>query len=97
MAMGLHAAWNFTQGFIWDVNVSGFDSHGIVTAELTGPTWLSGGGFGLEASVIALVLATGLGLFYLRRAVQLGHIVLPWWVRRRLTREQVSVPSTAEA
>jgi membrane protease YdiL (CAAX protease family) len=97
MAMGLHAAWNFTQGFIWDVNVSGFDSHGIVTAKLEGPVLLSGGGFGLEASIIALVIATGLGLFYLRQAVLRGHVERPWWTRRRLERSTVSVPSTADA
>ena len=97
MAMGLHAAWNFTQGFIWDVNVSGFEADGIVTARLDGPVYLSGGGFGLEASVIALVCATALGLFYLRLAIRRGHLVQPWWVRRRIARDNVSVPSTADA
>ena len=28
VAIGLHAAWNFTQGFIWDVPVSGVDQNG---------------------------------------------------------------------
>ena len=84
MCMGFHAAWNFTQGFIWDVPVSGFDVHGVVTAKLTGPTLLSGGPFGLEASLIAFVLATALGLFYLKKAVDRGHLEQPWWVRRRV-------------
>jgi len=84
MCMGFHAAWNFTQGFIWDVPVSGFDVHGVVTAKLTGPTLLSGGPFGLEASLIAFVLATALGLFYLKKAVDRGHVEQPWWVRRRV-------------
>jgi hypothetical protein len=82
--MGFHAAWNFTQGFIWDVPVSGFDVHGLVTARLDGPVLLSGGPFGLEASVIAFVLATALGLFYLKKAIDRGHLEQPWWVRRRL-------------
>jgi len=84
MCMAFHAAWNFTQGFIWDVPVSGFDVHGVVTAKLTGPVLLSGGPFGLEASLIAFVLATALGLFYLKKAVDRGHLEKPWWVRRRL-------------
>ena len=37
MPMGLHAAWNFTQGEIFDVPVSGLDSHGLVEAQLSGP------------------------------------------------------------
>ena len=30
LPMALHAAWNFTQGEIFDVNVSGVDEHGLV-------------------------------------------------------------------
>ena len=83
MCMGFHAAWNVTQGFIWDVPVSGFEVHGLVTARVDGPILLSGGQFGLEASVIALVCATALGLVYLKKAIDRGHLEQPWWVRRR--------------
>jgi hypothetical protein len=83
MPMGLHAAWNFTQGFIFDVPVSGSAQNGLVAARLSGPTLLSGGGFGLEASVIALVIATAAGVWLVWRAVTLGELVEPWWVRRR--------------
>jgi hypothetical protein len=92
MPMGLHAAWNVTQGFIWDVPVSGFDVHGLVTARLDGPALLSGGGFGLEASLIALVLATSLGIFYLKKAIDRGHLEQPWWVRRRLAHDGTPGP-----
>jgi membrane protease YdiL (CAAX protease family) len=85
--IGLHAAWNFTQGEIYDVPVSGIDQHGLVTAQLSGPTLLSGGEFGLEASLIALVLATAVGLWFLVRAIRQGELVRPWWVRRRLGRD----------
>ena len=85
--IGLHAAWNFTQGEIYDVPVSGFDQHGLVTAKLSGPELLSGGAFGLEASVIAMVCATAAGIWLVVRAVRAGSIERPWWVRRRLARE----------
>jgi hypothetical protein len=85
MCMGLHAAWNVTQGFIWDVPVSGFPVHGLVVARLDGPVLLSGGRFGLEASLIAFVCATALGLFYLKKAVDRGRVEPPWWVRRRVS------------
>jgi membrane protease YdiL (CAAX protease family) len=98
MCMGFHAAWNVTQGFIWDVPVSGFDVHGLVTARVDGPVLLSGGPFGLEASVIALVCATALGLFYLKKAVDRGHVEQPWWVRRRVQADRLAaVPANAEA
>lgn len=83
MAMGLHASWNFTQGEIFDVPVSGLDSHGLVEAQLSGPPLLSGGAFGLEASVIAMVLATAAGAWLVVMAVRRGHVVAPMWVRRR--------------
>ena len=86
MPMGLHAAWNFTQGEIFDVPVSGLDEHGLVQAQMSGPPLLSGGMFGLEASVIALVLATGAGVWLVWLSVKRGHLVAPWWVRRREAR-----------
>ena len=85
--IGLHAAWNFTQGQVFDVPVSGIDGNGLVEAKLSGPELLSGGTFGLEASVIALVIATGAGIWLVVRAVRAGHVLRPWWVRRRLARE----------
>lgn len=87
MAIGLHAAWNFTQGWIFDVPVSGTDQNGLVEAELSGPELLSGGAFGLEASLIAMILATAAGTALVVLAVRRGELVRPWWVRRRLARE----------
>ena len=89
--IGIHAAWNFTQGEIFDVPVSGIDGTGLVEAKLSGPELLSGGSFGLEASVIALVIATAAGVWMVVRSVRAGHIVRPWWVRRRLARSQEAV------
>jgi membrane protease YdiL (CAAX protease family) len=86
MPMGLHAAWNFTQGFIFDVPVSGTNQNGLVEAKLSGPEILSGGGFGLEASVIALAIATAAGVWLVVLAVRKGQIVQPWWVRRQATK-----------
>ncbi len=87
MPIGLHAAWNFTQGQIYDVPVSGFDQQGLVTAQLSGPELLSGGAFGLEASVIAMIIATAAGVWLVVLAVRAGETARPWWVRRRLARE----------
>lgn len=86
MPIGLHAAWNFTQGFIFDVPVSGLDQEGLVEAELSGPQILTGGSFGLEASVIALAISTAVGIWLVALAVRRGQLVEPWWVRRRLER-----------
>lgn len=79
LAIGLHAGWNFTQGFIYDVPVSGLDTQGIVSARLSGPELLSGGQFGFEASLIALIVATIAGLWLVVKAVRKGHEIGPFW------------------
>ena len=59
MPIGLHLSWNFSQGFIYGHSVSGIPaSYSILLSRPVGPTWLSGGAFGAEGSVVAtLVLA----------------------------------------
>jgi membrane protease YdiL (CAAX protease family) len=84
LPMGLHAAWNFTQGEVYDIPVSGIPANGLVDARLSGPPLLSGNGFGLEASLIAIVIATLFGLWLLWLAIRKGQLVEPLWARRRI-------------
>lgn len=81
--IGLHFGWNVTQGLVWDVPVSGNDVDGVVNARLVGNELISGGAFGLEASVIAVVLAGSFGVWLVKRAMDKGEVMAPWWVRRR--------------
>ena len=85
LPMGLHAAWNFTQGEIYDIPVSGTRVDGMVEAQLSGPPLLTGNGFGLEASLIAIVIASLFGFWLLWLAIKRGQLVQPMWVRRRTT------------
>jgi uncharacterized protein len=73
LAMGLHAAWNFTQSGVFGIVISGSDIRGWGRSELTGPDWLSGGPFGAEGSMVALVLCTIAGLLLLRAAHARGR------------------------
>ncbi|HKP33860.1 MAG TPA: CPBP family intramembrane glutamic endopeptidase [Sphingomicrobium sp.] len=81
MPIGLHAAWNFTQGVIFGVPVSGGATSGLLRSALSGPELLSGGRFGLEGSVIALVICTAAGGWFVRLAVRRGQLVQPSWAR----------------
>ncbi|MXO93515.1 CPBP family intramembrane metalloprotease [Erythrobacter arachoides] len=83
LAIGLHWGWNVVQAYIWDVAVSGIAVDGMLDARPAGDPLISGGSFGLESSVVAMVLATGTGLWLVWMAAQRGHVVQPWWVRRR--------------
>lgn len=80
LAIGIHAAWNFTQGWVFSVPVSGGDAPlGLLITRRIGPDWLTGGDFGLEASAVAMVVATGAGLWLLRLAAQRGGFKQPMW------------------
>ena len=81
LAVGIHAAWNFTQGWVFSVPVSGQASLGLLITRRVGPDWLTGGDFGLEASVPALVMATGAGIVLLILAHRRGHFIAPMWRR----------------
>lgn len=81
--MGLHFAWNTTQGGVFGVEVSGTDTTGWIEPELTGSEWLTGGAFGAEASLIAVLLCTATGIAFLLVAIQRGNFVYPFWNKAR--------------
>jgi membrane protease YdiL (CAAX protease family) len=83
LSMGIHAAWNVTQGEVFDIPVSGRDSQGLVEAQLQGPALLSGGGFGLEASVVCIAIGTAAGIIVLIYAVRQGRSVPTGWLPLR--------------
>jgi membrane protease YdiL (CAAX protease family) len=63
-----HLSWNVSQSWLWGFDVSGIEIEDkFFTTELSGAEWLTGGGFGLEGSVLTTVLAllvTGWLLFW---------------------------------
>jgi membrane protease YdiL (CAAX protease family) len=84
LAVGLHAAWNFTQGWVFSIPVSGGDAPlGLLVTRRSGADWLTGGDFGLEASAVAMVIATLAGLLMLHRAGRRHGTVPPMWRRGR--------------
>ncbi|MFY7864317.1 CPBP family intramembrane glutamic endopeptidase [Roseateles sp.] len=56
LCVGVHLAWNFVQGAVFGISVSGHTDEGWLRASLTGPDWLSGGTFGVEGSAVSLLL-----------------------------------------
>lgn len=87
LSMGFHAAWNYTQSAIFSGIVSGNEaSQGLIRSAVQGPELLTGGKFGLESSVLALVLCTTTGIVMLVMAVRRGRIVPPIWKRNAAAR-----------
>jgi membrane protease YdiL (CAAX protease family) len=68
LPIGIHAGWNFAEGFLFSMAVSGHTGpSGLIRGDLHGPTFLTGGPFGPEASVIAVLVCLALAAVYLRR------------------------------
>ncbi|PIF06673.1 MAG: CPBP family intramembrane metalloprotease domain-containing protein [Draconibacterium sp.] len=54
--IAIHFSWNLMQEGIFDINVSGNEAaNSILTSEISGPAWLTGSAFGIEASVQAVL------------------------------------------
>jgi membrane protease YdiL (CAAX protease family) len=82
LCIGFHMAWNYTQSAIFSGIVSGNEAEqGLIRSTMKGPDWLTGGNFGVESSVLSLVLCTTTGIVMLVMAVRRGKIVPPIWKR----------------
>jgi uncharacterized protein len=77
--IGIHIAWNFTEGGVFSAAVSGGHTKGLLQAQLAGADWLTGGAFGAEGSVVAVVICTAAGIALLVKAVRKGNVVQPFW------------------
>lgn len=79
MSIGFHIAWNYTQSGIFSGIVSGGDTDpGLLKSNIDGPVLLTGGTFGLEASLTAFVLCTATGIVLLVLAIRRGHVLRPF-------------------
>lgn len=76
---GLHAGWNFAQAGLFGIAVSGRSLPGMLETSVAGSVAVTGGRFGIEASVITLFVLIGscitFGLLLRRKALsqRAGH------------------------
>lgn len=80
LPIGLHAAWNFTQAGIFGAAVSGTTQSGLLVSKITGPAWATGGAFGPESSLPAVLVSLS-GVALVVYIVRSGRIVAPIWRR----------------
>lgn len=63
MPIGIHWAWNYTQGNILGFAVSGGNAgESLFIPEITGPDIITGGPFGAEASIVAVIIGSILSI-----------------------------------
>ena len=82
--IGLHIGWNFTEGPIFGMAVSGNSmSAGLIRGSLSGPRILTGGAFGPEFSIVAVMVCSAAAVYFLRRTVKMHRVELPDWAKAR--------------
>jgi hypothetical protein len=69
VCIGTHIGWNYCLSQVFSSTVSGHAAtDGLLHGQLVGNAMLTGGAFGVEGSLIALLLIAAAAAFWLRRA-----------------------------
>lgn len=86
LPIGLHFGWNFALSGIFGVTVSGNEDMpaGLLHGVLSGPEAITGGGFGPEAGIFAILVCVIPAVVFLRTAKRQGRL----HPRRQLRSEQ---------
>ncbi|MFJ8540424.1 lysostaphin resistance A-like protein [Streptomyces sp. NPDC093586] len=76
LPIGLHLGWNFALSGIFGVTVSGNEDMpaGLLHGVLSGPTAVTGGDFGPEASIFAIIVCAVPTVMLLRSAKRRNHL-----------------------
>lgn len=81
-AIGVHLGWNFFEGSIFGTQLSGHAQSGFFSSIITGPVAWTGGSFGPEAGLAAILIVGTIGFLLCLRAAR-QHRMLP---RNRIQR-----------
>jgi CAAX protease family protein len=66
LPIGIHFAWNFLQGFVLGLPVSGIALAGpLMVARVRGPLWLTGGSYGPEGGLLATAVVAAATVYLL--------------------------------
>lgn len=75
LPIGIHLGWNFFEGGVFGSAVSGTSGGGMVAVMTAGPEVITGGNFGLEASIQAVVVCAIASFLFASRISARSHPV----------------------
>jgi uncharacterized protein len=91
--IGLHIGWNFTEGSLFGMTLSGNAmGAGLIRGSLNGPQILTGGEFGPEASLVAVILCLCLAVYFIFRIIKSNRVEPPVWRRARPAVTPAEIP-----
>jgi hypothetical protein len=63
MPVGMHFTWNYVQGFVFGLPVSGFTfPHSLLKVQVHGAAWLTGSDYGPEGGLLSTAVFVGAGI-----------------------------------
>ncbi|TDP04039.1 CPBP family intramembrane glutamic endopeptidase [Flavobacterium sp. 245] len=78
--IALHFAWNFTQSGIFGAITSGNEkTNSLLNAKIQGPEFITGGEFGPEGSIQAILFCTVGAIVLLALSRKQNKIIKPYW------------------
>lgn len=76
----IHFAWNFSEGGIYGAIISGNElKKSLFSSKISGPDLLTGGTFGPENSLQAVIIGLAAGILFLWMANKQQKLVKPFW------------------
>jgi len=80
--IAIHFAWNFTQSYIYGASTSGRAvAESLLTSKIRGPVIISGGEFGPEGSVQAVIFCLTATIILMVLNHRQNKIIKPYWVK----------------
>ncbi|OXA80167.1 hypothetical protein SAMN05444397_1056 [Flavobacterium aquidurense] len=80
MPIALHFAWNFTQSGIFGAITSGNEkTNSLIEAQIQGPEFITGGAFGPEGSIQAIVFCALATIILFGLCSKNNKIIKPYW------------------
>nr|WP_294784704.1 type II CAAX endopeptidase family protein [uncultured Flavobacterium sp.] len=83
LPIGIHFAWNFTQSGIFGAITSGNErTNSLITAKIQGSEFITGGAFGPEGSIQAVLFCTAATILILVLCHKQNKIIAPYWKKK---------------
>ena len=74
MPVGMHFTWNYIQGFVFGLPVSGYTfSPSVLNAQVHGAAWLTGSGYGPEGGLLCTIAVVGAGIYLFSARIRMSE------------------------
>jgi uncharacterized protein len=86
----IHFAWNFSEGGIYGAIISGNGlNKSWISCKIEGHDLLTGGAFGPENSLQAVILGLAVGILFLWMASKKHKLVKPFWRQQKIDNQEI--------